>query len=262
MTKSYHQKKKNIERSNLKQVSSLYGGQQLFIEKIVDKFSFSLAKLIYLYTNTSANQLSILRLFIVMISGIFVLQDEYLYRIIGLFLLIVATVIDFTDGKLAKLSKNKTKLGRFLEDFGDFFTTFYSLVCLTIYANNNLDYVHDYFFILVIASNLFLLKLSAIFENIYSESKFKKNSNANFGFEFKNTINKIFINIVYPKAQPYSLFFTIRYLFLFGLLFDKVLICLFMIMFFSFFRTFVMIYVYVRSLSENHEIARNLKRIY
>ncbi|XOJ84591.1 CDP-alcohol phosphatidyltransferase family protein [Methylophilaceae bacterium Uisw_099_01] len=261
MTKSHHQKKKHIENINLEKISSLYGGQQLFIEKIVDKFSFSLAKLIYLYTNISANQLSILRLFIVMISGIFVLQEEYFYRIIGLFLLIVATVLDFTDGKLAKLNKNKTKLGGFLEDFGDFFTTFYSLVCLTIYANNNLNYDHDYLFILVIATYLFLLKLSAIFDKIYSESKFKKNGNANFGFKFKNTINKILMNIVYPKSQPYSLFFTIRYLFLFGLLFDKILICLSLILFFSFLRTFVMIYVYVKSLSKNHEIARNLKRM-
>ena len=258
MHNSLQEKREYLKTIEFESIKSLYDEKASLVEKIVDRTSYYVAKIMFLYTNFTANQVSIFRLFVVCVSGLFVLHSEYNFRIIGLFLLLIATMLDFTDGKLAKLRNQKTRLGAFLEDFGDFFTTFYSLTCITIYALNNLNYEDNYLFVLVIASNLFLFRLSSLFHKRYDEKYFKNNNNNNFGLDFKKTINNILINIIYPKSYPYSLFFTIRYLFLFALIFDMVAISLIMILSLSLFRSCIFIYVYVKSLSKTHEIAQKL----
>jgi CDP-L-myo-inositol myo-inositolphosphotransferase len=97
----------------------------LFYRKISTKISSRLVK-----TNVTPNQMTIISFCIVLIAAMMFTMGNYIYSLIGVFLLNLGLILDCVDGEIARmkslLSKNGALLDETLDNFG------YSVVFLCI----------------------------------------------------------------------------------------------------------------------------------
>ncbi len=101
--------------------------KMLEVEEIFDlifyrPLAFLLVKIIY-PTNITPNQLTVAAVFLGLIGGIFYGFGKPEYFCLAGILFILYDVFDCSDGQLARLKKNGTKLGRILDGLADYIAT-------------------------------------------------------------------------------------------------------------------------------------------
>ncbi len=85
--------------------------------------SFLVVKLIY-NTNITPNQVSIAAMLFGIVSGIFYSFSTYEFFIIAALCFFICNMLDCVDGQLARLKKNGTKIGRIVDGFIDYISSF------------------------------------------------------------------------------------------------------------------------------------------
>ncbi|MBL7129352.1 MAG: CDP-alcohol phosphatidyltransferase family protein [Ignavibacteria bacterium] len=85
--------------------------------------SFLIVKLIY-NTNITPNQVSIAAMLFGIVSGIFYSFSTYGFFIIAASCFFMCNTLDCVDGQLARLKKNGTKIGRIVDGFIDYISSF------------------------------------------------------------------------------------------------------------------------------------------
>jgi phosphatidylserine synthase len=112
LDKTYEASLKSIETENL-------------VDRIFYRpLGFCIACLL-LPTRITPNMVTIISIFIGASSGYFFHYQDRMYNVCGILLLIFANILDCTDGQLARLSGNKSTIGRILDGLaGDVWFTF------------------------------------------------------------------------------------------------------------------------------------------
>ena len=100
--------------------------------------SIYLTKL-FLKIGISANKASLIRLFVGIIAGIFLIFAEPQWWIIGLLLLFLSILLDHTDGEIARYHKSESLLGEYIDDLVDRFLWPYTLACMSLGISNALN---------------------------------------------------------------------------------------------------------------------------
>ena len=99
------------------------------VEEILDllifrPISFVIVKLIY-RTNITPNQVSIAAMFFGIFAGIFYAFSTYEFFVIAAICFFICNTLDCVDGQLARLKKNGTKIGRIVDGFIDYVSSFF-----------------------------------------------------------------------------------------------------------------------------------------
>ena len=102
-----------IQQKNLIQSSGL--GNDSFMDKTITRFFSRQLTRLFLKTPLSPNMITILSLFIGLISAVFFLQGTNKSCIIGAGLLLLSAWIDCTDGEVARLKFLESKIGGILD---------------------------------------------------------------------------------------------------------------------------------------------------
>lgn len=101
------------------------------IYKAVDYLAYYPAKL-FLYTNITPNQITILWAVIQIISTFFLLKGDYWTTIIALLVYHSMFILDCTDGIVARYKKRFSLNGHYLDDMGHYFANSLLLIFFTI----------------------------------------------------------------------------------------------------------------------------------
>ncbi len=116
----------------------------LEVEEVFDlifyrPLAFLLVKIVY-PTNITPNQLTVAAVILGVIGGIFYSLGKPEYFVVAGILFILYDVLDCSDGQLARLKKNGTKLGRILDGVADYIATIAAYIGigigLTKYTDN------------------------------------------------------------------------------------------------------------------------------
>ncbi|MDR2117929.1 MAG: CDP-alcohol phosphatidyltransferase family protein [Tannerellaceae bacterium] len=112
---------------------------------------FRIARML-LPTRITPNMVTVISIFIGAFSGYLFHYRDMMYNVCGILLLIFANILDCTDGQLARLSGNKSTIGRILDGLaGDIWFTF-------IYTGLAFRLSHEYgtswFYAVAVASGL------------------------------------------------------------------------------------------------------------
>jgi 1L-myo-inositol 1-phosphate cytidylyltransferase / CDP-L-myo-inositol myo-inositolphosphotransferase len=102
-----------IQQKNLIQSSGL--NNDSFMDKAITRFFSRQLTRLFLKTPLSPNMITILSLFIGLISSIFFYHGTYKDNMIGAFLLIISAWVDCTDGEIARLKFSESKIGAKLD---------------------------------------------------------------------------------------------------------------------------------------------------
>ncbi|MDR1937014.1 MAG: CDP-alcohol phosphatidyltransferase family protein [Tannerellaceae bacterium] len=114
LDKEYEASLKSIETEN-------------FVDRIFYRhIGFRIARLL-LPTRVTPNMVTVISIFIGAFAGYLFHYQDIIYNVYGILLLIFANILDCTDGQLARLSGNKSTIGRILDGLaGDiWFTVIY-----------------------------------------------------------------------------------------------------------------------------------------
>jgi len=106
-----------IQHKNLLQSSGL--SNDSFMDKTITRFFSRQLTRLFLQTPLSPNMITILSLFIGLISAVFFLQGTHENSIIGAGLLLLSAWIDCTDGEVARLKFSESKIGGKLDILSD-----------------------------------------------------------------------------------------------------------------------------------------------
>lgn len=117
--------------------------KMLEVEEVFDlifyrPLAFLLVKLVY-RTNLTPNQITIIAVVWGILGGISFAEGSAMGFFIGGILFILYDVFDCSDGQLARLKKNGTKIGRILDGFADYIATTAAYVGIGIGFANNTD---------------------------------------------------------------------------------------------------------------------------
>ena len=102
-----------IQQKNLIQSSGL--GNDSFIDKTITRFFSRQLTRLFLKTPLSPNMITILSLFIGLISAIFFIQGTHQNNMIGAGLLLLSAWVDCTDGEVARLKFLESRIGGVLD---------------------------------------------------------------------------------------------------------------------------------------------------
>ena len=102
-----------IQQKNLIQSSGL--GNDSFMDKTITRFFSRQLTRLFLKTPLSPNMITILSLFIGLISAIFFIQGTHQNNMIGAGLLLLSAWVDCTDGEVARLKFLESKIGGILD---------------------------------------------------------------------------------------------------------------------------------------------------
>ncbi len=102
-----------IQQKNLIQSSGL--GNDSFIDKTITRFFSRQLTRLFLKTPLSPNMITILSLFIGLISAIFFIQGTHQNNMIGAGLLLLSAWVDCTDGEVARLKFLESRIGGILD---------------------------------------------------------------------------------------------------------------------------------------------------
>ena len=84
-------------------------------------------------------QITFIAHFLGFLSGFFFYLAEYKYLVIGVIVIFLSNLLDFLDGSLARIRKERTRLGGFTDYLGDAFkwTAMFLGITLGVYKNTN-----------------------------------------------------------------------------------------------------------------------------
>ena len=102
-----------IQQKNLIQSSGL--GNDSFMDKTITRFFSRQLTRLFLKTPLSPNMITILSLFIGLISAIFFIQGTHQNNMIGAGLLLLSAWVDCTDGEVARLKFLESRIGGILD---------------------------------------------------------------------------------------------------------------------------------------------------
>ncbi|MBL7086538.1 MAG: CDP-alcohol phosphatidyltransferase family protein [Candidatus Cloacimonetes bacterium] len=102
----------------------------LILAYIVRYFSIYLTKL-FLYTKTTANQISVISMLFGIMGSILFLNMHPWYIFVGSIFLIVYVLLDFVDGEVARYRNNSTLTGKYLDDVNHSITVPILLLCIS-----------------------------------------------------------------------------------------------------------------------------------
>ncbi len=206
-------------------------------------------------TRITPNDISWTKLLILLpLSFYFLIQGKYLYNLIALFLVVLGSILDAIDGEIARKKKLASPAGAWLDGMSD---VVFLQVILGAVAINVLKSTGDFFWLFVgvaaiigqDATNVMGSFFTRDFDfNCYSGSE-----------EFRKKFTKIkkislfdsFLkNIIVPSNFIYTFFFTCRYLFLLGILFNHLEIFILLFAITINIRWIAMFYLYFKYLQE------------
>jgi len=135
------------------------------VEEILDlliyrPLSFLLVKLIY-PTNLTPNQISVIAMFLGILSGIFYAFGTYEFFVFAAASFFMCNVLDCADGQLARLKKNGTRIGRIIDGLIDYVTAMATFVGIGIALANNPEFGTKYWILIAVAG------ISRAFQNMY-----------------------------------------------------------------------------------------------
>jgi phosphatidylglycerophosphate synthase len=158
--------------------------------------------------NATPTQISILSMITGVIGGIFFLwQDHFIYAISGAFLVVLAGVLDSSDGQLARLTGQSSELGRIIDGIVD------NIVFISVYLCSAI-YLFDIYgvwqsVVLALFAGIAHSWKSAVYEFHKSEYFYLigqfKSSRVHFAHEVKETFKKdtFFQKFVYYTYLDY-----------------------------------------------------------
>jgi 1L-myo-inositol 1-phosphate cytidylyltransferase / CDP-L-myo-inositol myo-inositolphosphotransferase len=138
-----------------------------FMDKTITRFFSRQLTRLFLKTSLSPNMITILSLFIGLISAIFFLKGTYENNIIGACLLLLSAWIDCTDGEIARLKFSESKIGGKLDILCDnlvHFSVFFAIGMGLYQSTGNKNFL--YFGSLAVFGSLisFLILSSSIID--------------------------------------------------------------------------------------------------
>jgi hypothetical protein len=135
----------NTEKENTKTFASSL--KSMDTEEWLDihftrKVGYRIAK-IAMFLRITPNMITIASIFIGTFAGILFYSERIKINILGMLLLILANTFDSADGQLARMTNNKTRLGRILDGLaGDiWFITIYLVLTLRVMHNGQVSVI-------------------------------------------------------------------------------------------------------------------------
>ena len=126
-------------------------------------------------TNITANQITVFRVILNIISLIFFAQGTLIGFIGGFIFFQIHEVLDTVDGMYSRLKKQTSKIGAYMEYlFDDLFSSSYGLFGLSI-AYGAYNYTHDYVYIWLFISITIAHSLSSVYLITFESEKICKN---------------------------------------------------------------------------------------
>ena len=134
------------------------------------------------HTFVTPNMVTILSIFVGAGTGLMFYFDNLIYNLVGIFLLVMANILDCVDGQLARLTGIKSKIGRILDGLAGDIWFFMIYICLALRLTH--EFGTAWFFIpaaLSALSHLLQANITDYYKtlHLYIESKEK-------GSEFHN----------------------------------------------------------------------------
>jgi hypothetical protein len=135
------------------------------VEEILDllifrPLSFLFVKLIY-PTNLTPNQISIIAMFLGILSGVFYSFGTYEFIIFAAASFFMCNLLDCADGQLARLKKNGTRVGRIIDGLIDYVTAVATFVGIGIALGSNPEFGPKYWIVVAAGG------ISRAFQNMY-----------------------------------------------------------------------------------------------
>jgi hypothetical protein len=139
LNKEYEASLKSIETENL-------------IDRIFYRpIGFRVARAL-LPTSISPNMVTVTSIFVGASAGWFFHYSDTMYNVYGILLLMLANILDCADGQLARLSGNKSTIGRILDGFaGDIW---FLVIYVALAFRLSREYGESYFYAVAVVSGL------------------------------------------------------------------------------------------------------------
>ena len=143
----------HINKMNKEYTASL---KSVETENIVDLYfyqpiGYQIARVLK-HTRITPNMVTVFSIFIGAGTGCMFYFDNLTYNIIGIFLLVIANILDCVDGQLARLTGIKSKIGRILDGIAGEIWFFLIYICLALRLTQ--VYGTAWFFIPAVLSGL------------------------------------------------------------------------------------------------------------
>ncbi len=169
----------------------------LEVEEFFDLFfyrplAFLLVKLVY-HTSVTPNQLTLIAIFIGMVSAVFYSFGPAYFAIAALCFAFY-NIVDCSDGMLARLKKNGSNAGRILDGLADYISTAAVLTGLAIGASRNSDETAYWWLMLAAAgfSNVIQSALVDYYRNRFLDYVLQRKSTFEEGLQaFRDEYNEI-----------------------------------------------------------------------
>jgi len=135
------------------------------VEEILDLFiyrplSFLFVKLIY-PTNLTPNQISVIAMFLGILSGVFYSFGTYQFFIFAAASFFMCNLLDCADGQLARLKKNGTRVGRIIDGLIDYVTATATFLGIGFALGSNPEFGAKYWIVVAAGG------ISRAFQNMY-----------------------------------------------------------------------------------------------
>jgi hypothetical protein len=140
---------------------------------IYDPLSIRVVWVIANFTNIIPNQITCVSFLIGLASAWCFLQGAYYYLIPGALLIVVSFILDWSDGKLARIKKLESKFGKYLDAILDQTRTFLTVLGLA-YGQYSLTGDSSLFFFGMLYIFLYLLHWISDYEFYIIQNKFPK----------------------------------------------------------------------------------------
>jgi hypothetical protein len=139
LNKEYEASLKSIETEN-------------FIDRIFYRpIGFRVARAL-LPTSITPNMVTVTSIFVGASAGWFFHYSDIMYNVYGILLLMLANILDCADGQLARLSGNKSTIGRILDGFaGDIW---FLVIYVSLAFRLSREYGESYFYAVAVVSGL------------------------------------------------------------------------------------------------------------
>jgi len=255
---NYENKRKNLK--NIVKVRSK--ARELdFVSKMIDGVS----KIVTPYLakkGMSANQVTVLRFIIfIPLAIFFFIYGDYYTIIAGIICYSLFIIFDYVDGDLARLKKETTQLGAWLEHMFDMVSEGLIILAISLgtYRITGINYTWMFGLIALYGVNMRILLYNELeskynLYHIFSGVYIKKISSL-------SGLDKLFAEILMPYRQPFkTLFYSIYSIIIFGL-FNQLYLSLIMIALMNNIRWIVMSYTLFELNNKNERKPQFIKII-
>lgn len=144
-------------------------------------------------TKITPNQITITWVTIQILASLLMMTGKYSYMIIGVVIFNFIVYLDYIDGQLARIKKQYSHIGLFLEDLGLYFGSPIFFLCFSIglsIKNNNFIYL----IFGIISTITFLYSKLIIINPLLKKSLSMRNKNSKYSFIF----------LLFRRGQPFN----------------------------------------------------------